>query len=46
MHGVAGSEILIEEFMQGEELSLLALTDGVTVLPMLPAQDHKRLLRW
>jgi phosphoribosylamine---glycine ligase len=30
--------------MQGEELSLLALTDGHTVLPMLPAQDHKRLL--
>lgn len=44
IHGAAGSEILIEEFMQGEEISLLALTDGTTVLPMLPAQDHKRLL--
>ena len=44
VHGSAGSEILIEEFMQGEELSLLALTDGVGVFPMLPAQDHKRLL--
>ena len=44
IHGDAGSEILIEEFMHGEELSLLALTDGFSVLPMLPAQDHKRLL--
>jgi len=42
--GVAGSEILIEEFMTGEELSVLALTDGETVLPLVPAQDHKRLL--
>jgi phosphoribosylamine---glycine ligase len=44
IHGTAGSEILVEEFMQGEEVSLLALTDGHVVLPMLPAQDHKRLL--
>jgi phosphoribosylamine--glycine ligase len=44
IHGAAGSEILVEEFMQGEEVSLLALTDGDAVLPMLPAQDHKRLL--
>lgn len=44
VHGAAGSEILVEEFMRGEELSLLALTDGKAVLPMLPAQDHKRLL--
>jgi phosphoribosylamine--glycine ligase len=42
--GDAGEEILIEEFMEGEELSLFALTDGVTALPMLAAQDHKRLL--
>jgi phosphoribosylamine--glycine ligase len=44
IHGPAGSEILVEEFMQGEEISLLALTDGRAVVPMLPAQDHKRLL--
>jgi phosphoribosylamine--glycine ligase len=43
LHGAAGSEILVEEFMQGEELSLLALTDGHAVLPLQPAQDHKRL---
>jgi phosphoribosylamine--glycine ligase len=42
--GPAGSEILVEEFMQGEELSLFVLTDGEAMLPMLPAQDHKRLL--
>ena len=44
MLGLAGSEVLVEEFMEGEELSLFAITDGVSVLPMLPAQDHKRLL--
>lgn len=42
--GSAGAEILVEEHMTGEELSLFALTDGKCVLPMLPAQDHKRLL--
>ena len=42
--GEAGSEILVEEFMEGEELSLFVLTDGITAIPMLPAQDHKRLL--
>ena len=44
IHGAAGSEILVEEFMHGEEISLFALTDGHAVIPMLPAQDHKRLL--
>jgi phosphoribosylamine--glycine ligase len=44
IHGAAGSEILVEEIMHGEELSLLALTDGTSVIPLLPAQDHKRLL--
>ena len=42
--GDAGDEILIEEFMQGEELSLFVLTDGTNAIPMLAAQDHKRLL--
>lgn len=42
--GAAGDEILVEEFMEGEELSLFVLTDGTNSLPMLAAQDHKRLL--
>ena len=42
--GAAGEELLVEEFMEGEELSLFAITDGHAFLPMLPAQDHKRLL--
>jgi len=41
--GAAGAEVLVEEFMQGEELSLFALTDGTHVLPFLAAQDHKRI---
>ena len=43
-YGAAGNEILVEEFMPGEELSLFVITDGTNVLPMIPAQDHKRLL--
>jgi phosphoribosylamine--glycine ligase len=41
--GEAGREVVVEEFMEGEELSVFALSDGVDVLPMLPAQDHKRV---
>ena len=41
--GDAGNEILVEEFMAGEELSLFAITDGERYLTMLPVQDHKRL---
>jgi phosphoribosylamine--glycine ligase len=41
--GEAGKEVLIEEFLEGEELSVLALTDGEHVLMLPPAQDHKRL---
>lgn len=42
--GVAGQQVLVEEFMPGEELSVLAITDGENVLPLVPAQDHKRAL--
>ena len=42
--GDAGSEVVIEERLVGQEVSLMAFTDGTTILPMLPAQDHKRLL--
>src|SRR3712207_9157513 len=38
----AGHAVLIEEFLDGPEVSLFALTDGSTVVPLLPAQDHKR----
>ncbi len=41
--GAAGAEVLVEEFMEGEELSVFALTDGTHVLPFLAAQDHKRI---
>ena len=40
--GDAGSRVVIEEFMEGEEASLLAFTDGETILPMVSSQDHKR----
>ncbi len=38
-----GEEIVIEELLRGPELSLLALSDGTKAIPLLPAQDHKRL---
>jgi phosphoribosylamine--glycine ligase len=37
------TQVVIEQFLEGEELSLLALCDGVTALPMAPAQDYKRI---
>ncbi len=40
--GAAGAEIVVEEFLQGEEASFFALTDGETALPLASAQDHKR----
>lgn len=40
-HGAAGTTVLIEEYLQGEEVSLLCFCDGVHALPMSSAQDHK-----
>ncbi|WP_068318606.1 phosphoribosylamine--glycine ligase [Polycladidibacter hongkongensis] len=40
--GAAGAEVVIEEFMQGEEASFFVLTDGQNILPLATAQDHKR----
>jgi phosphoribosylamine--glycine ligase len=37
-----GAEVVVEEFMQGEEASLFVLTDGEAILPLASAQDHKR----
>jgi len=41
--GESGKEIVIEQFLEGEELSVLALTDGERIVILPPAQDHKRL---
>ena len=40
--GAAGAEVVIEEFLDGEEASFFALVDGETALPLATAQDHKR----
>ncbi len=41
--GSAGSEIIIEEFLQGIEVSFIVMTDGQHILPLATSQDHKRL---
>jgi len=41
--GEAGARVVVEEFLTGEELSFMAVTDGTTVVPLAPAQDHKRV---
>lgn len=43
-YGIAGTEVVIEELLEGEELSVLAFCDGTTMRVMVPSQDHKRLL--
>jgi phosphoribosylamine---glycine ligase len=43
VHGEAGATILLEEFLEGPEASVFAVTDGRTVLPLAPARDHKRV---
>lgn len=40
--GAAGAEVVVEEFLEGEEASFFALCDGTTALPLATAQDHKR----
>ncbi|CAA7600984.1 phosphoribosylamine-glycine ligase [Acididesulfobacillus acetoxydans] len=42
--GEAGKRILVEECLEGQEISLLCFADGLTALPMVPVQDHKRAL--
>ena len=41
--GAAGAEVVIEEFLDGEEASFFALCDGETAIPLASAQDHKRV---
>ena len=41
--GAAGAEVVLEEFMTGEEVSFFALTDGTAIIPFGSAQDHKRV---
>ena len=41
--GASGQDVVIEEFLEGEEVSYFALVDGETVLPLASAQDHKRV---
>jgi phosphoribosylamine--glycine ligase len=40
--GAAGTRIVVEEFLEGEEATVLAFTDGETIVPMMPSQDHKQ----
>ncbi|MEW6554369.1 MAG: phosphoribosylamine--glycine ligase [Actinomycetota bacterium] len=41
--GAAGDKVLIEEFLEGQEVSILCFVDGEDILPMAPAQDYKRI---
>jgi phosphoribosylamine--glycine ligase len=42
-YGAAGASVVVEEFLDGEEASFFALSDGTSVLPLATAQDHKRV---
>ncbi|MEZ0346969.1 MAG: phosphoribosylamine--glycine ligase [Thermus sp.] len=44
LSGPEGGEVVVEEYLEGEEATVLALTDGEAILPLIPSQDHKRLL--
>ncbi|HLK61256.1 MAG TPA: phosphoribosylamine--glycine ligase [Chthonomonadaceae bacterium] len=41
--GASGDQVVIEECLVGEEASIMAITDGDTVVPLIPSQDHKRI---
>lgn len=41
--GSAGNSVVIEEYLEGDEISILSLSDGKTILSLPPAQDHKRI---
>ena len=41
--GSAGAEVVIEEFLEGREISFFGLCDGETAIPLASAQDHKRV---
>ncbi|PYG86936.1 phosphoribosylamine--glycine ligase [Ruminiclostridium sufflavum DSM 19573] len=43
LFGNAGSKVVIEEYIEGPEVSILAFTDGKTIVPMVSSQDHKRV---
>jgi phosphoribosylamine--glycine ligase len=43
VHGAAGERVLVEDFLEGEEASLLCFCDGESLVPMASAQDHKRI---
>ena len=42
--GASGDRIVIEEYLEGPEVSVLSFTDGITVIPMVSSMDHKRAL--
>jgi phosphoribosylamine--glycine ligase len=42
--GASGARLVIEQFLDGQEVTCMAVTDGKTIVPLLPSQDHKQLL--